>query len=131
MPWLILFLSAVLEAVWATALGASDGLSKPVASVVFFTALILSMIGLSRAAKHIPIGVAYAVWTGTGAALTVTWAMATGGEAASTLKVLFLIGIIGCIAGLKLSKPSPTGNAARPSGTEDRPDSAAAPNRTP
>ncbi|MFE3382756.1 DMT family transporter [Streptomyces anulatus] len=131
MPWLILFLSAVLEAVWATALGASDGLSEPVASVVFFTALVLSMIGLSRAAKHIPIGVAYAVWTGTGAALTVTWAMATGGEAASTLKVLFLIGIIGCIAGLKLSKPIPTGNAARPGAAEDRPDSAAAPNRTP
>lgn len=131
MPWLILFISAVLEAVWATALGASDGLSEPVASMVFFIAMILSMIGLSRAAKHIPIGVAYAVWTGTGAALTVAWAMATGGEAASALKVLFLAGIIGCIAGLKLSKPSPAENGPVPRGPEDRPDNAAAPKRTP
>lgn len=128
---MILFVSAVLEAVWATALGASDGLSEPVASVVFFVALVLSMIGLSRAAKHIPIGVAYAVWTGTGAALTVAWAMATGGEAASTLKVLFLVGVIGCIAGLKLSKPSPTGGRSRPGDAEDRSDDAAAPDRTP
>ncbi|MFJ7411047.1 DMT family transporter [Streptomyces sp. NPDC098077] len=127
MPWLILFVSAVLEAVWATALGASDGLSQPVESVVFFIALVLSMIGLSRAAKHIPIGVAYAVWTGTGAALTVAWAMATGGEEASALKVLFLIGIIGCIAGLKLSKPSPAGKNHGPSGTENLPDDAATP----
>lgn len=124
---MILFVSAVLEAVWATALGASDGLSQPVESVVFFIALVLSMIGLSRAAKHIPIGVAYAVWTGTGAALTVAWAMATGGEDASALKVLFLIGIIGCIAGLKLSKPSPAGKNPRPSGTENPPDDAATP----
>lgn len=124
---MILFVSAVLEAVWATALGASDGLSQPVESVVFFIALVLSMIGLSRAAKHIPIGVAYAVWTGTGAALTVAWAMATGGEEASALKVLFLIGIIGCIAGLKLSKPSPAGKKPRPSGTENLPDDAATP----
>ncbi|MEV7900186.1 DMT family transporter [Streptomyces anulatus] len=131
MPWLILFVSAVLEAIWATALGASDGLSKPVASVVFFVALILSMIGLSLAAKRIPIGVAYAVWTGTGAALTVAWAMATGGEAASTLKVLFLIGIIGCIAGLKLSKPGPTGDDTGPSDAEDGLGDIAAPNRTP
>ncbi|BAG23027.1 DMT family transporter [Streptomyces griseus] len=131
MPWLILFVSAVLEAVWATALGASDGFSRPVASVVFFVALILSMIGLSRAAKHIPIGVAYAVWTGTGAALTVAWAMVTGGEAASALKVLFLIGIIGCIAGLKLSKPGPTGGGSRPGDAEDRSDGVTAPNGTP
>lgn len=107
MPWLILLASAVLEAVWATALGASDGFSEPVASVVFFVALALSMVGLSHAVKHIPIGVAYAVWTGTGAALTVTWAMATGTESASVLKALFLVGIIGCIAGLRLTKPGP------------------------
>ncbi|WGD40155.1 DMT family transporter [Streptomyces cathayae] len=131
MPWVILFVSAVLEAVWATALGASDGLSEPVASVVFFIAVVLSMIGLSRAAKHIPIGVAYAVWTGTGAALTVTWAMATGTEEASVLKVLFLAGIIGCIAGLRLSKPGPPGNGPAPRSPEDRPDTAAAPQQTP
>ncbi|MFC8627776.1 DMT family transporter [Streptomyces anulatus] len=99
--------------------------------MVLFIALVPSMIGLSLTAEHIPIGVAYAVRAGTGVALTVACAMSTGGEAASTLTVLFLIGIIGCIAGLELSKPSPTGKNLCHSGTEDRPDSAAAPNRTP
>ncbi|MER6631834.1 SMR family transporter [Streptomyces sp. NPDC000987] len=94
--------------------------------MVFFIALALSMIGLSRAVKHIPMGVAYSVWTGTGAALTVAWSMATGGEAASTLKALFLVGIIGFIAGLKLSEPSPTENGPAPRSPEG-PDNAAAP----
>ncbi|GGV70253.1 DMT family transporter [Streptomyces griseoloalbus] len=106
MPWIILFASAVLEAVWATALGASNGFTELVPSLVFLVTSVLSMICLAHAAKHIPIGIAYAVWTGTGAALTVAWSMLNGGEAASALKVLFLAGIIGCIAGLKLSKAS-------------------------
>lgn len=55
--------------------------------------------------KHIPISVAYAVWSGAGAAFTVAWAMVTGGESISVLKLLFLAGIIGFIAGLKLLKP--------------------------
>jgi quaternary ammonium compound-resistance protein SugE len=102
MPWLVLLASAVLEAVWASALGASDGLSRPVPSVVFLVAGALSMVGLARAVRTIPIGTAYAVWTGVGAALTVTWAMATGGEEPSLVRVLLLTGIVGAVIGLKL-----------------------------
>lgn len=102
MPWLVLVTSAVLEAVWATALGQSNGLRELGPTVVFLVAVTLSMVGLGWAAKHIPIGTAYAVWTGIGAALTVTWAMATGEEPVSALKVLFLLGIIGAVVGLKL-----------------------------
>ncbi|KAB1642697.1 DMT family transporter [Gulosibacter chungangensis] len=102
MPWLVLILSAVFEAVWATALGLSKGFSQPVPTVVFFVAVTVSMLGLGWAAKSIPMGTAYAVWTGIGAALTVTYAMLTGAESASPLKVLFLIGIIGAVIGLKL-----------------------------
>lgn len=99
--WAILLVSAVLEAVWATALGLSDGFSQALPTVVFVITASLSMIGLGIAVKRIPLGTAYAVWVGIGAALTVGWAMATGVEAASPLKLLFIAGIVGCAAGLK------------------------------
>jgi quaternary ammonium compound-resistance protein SugE len=100
--WPVLIASAVLEAVWATALGYSDGLTLLVPSLVFFVALAGSMAGLAYAMRGIPIGTAYAIWTGLGAALTVTYAIVWGGESASVLKVLFLAGIIACVVGLKL-----------------------------
>lgn len=102
MPWIVLLISAVFEAVWATALGMSDGFSQPVPTVVFFVGLTLSMAGLGWASKFIPIGTAYAVWVGIGAALTVTFAMATGAESVSVGKVVFISGIIAAVIGLKL-----------------------------
>lgn len=111
MPWIILLVSAVFEAVWATALGTSDGLSVLGPSVVFFVALALSMLGLGWATKHIPIGTAYAVWVGVGAALTVTYAIVTGDESVSVGKVVFIAGIIAAVVGLKLV-PSRPGRAA-------------------
>lgn len=103
MAWLLLILSAVFEAVWATALGRSEGLSQIGPTLVFLLALAVSMVGLGWAARSIPIGTAYAVWVGIGAALTVGYAMATGAESGSPLKVLFMIGIIGAVIGLKLA----------------------------
>lgn len=102
MAWVILLVSAAFEAVWATALGYSEGFSKPLPTVVFAITIVVSMLGLGWAAKTIPIGTAYAVWTGLGAALTVSFAILTGDESASVLKVLFLCGIIGAVIGLKL-----------------------------
>lgn len=109
MPWFVLISSAVLEAVWATALGRTEGFTAPVATVVFFAALLGSMAGLGWAARHIPIGSAYAVWTGLGAALTVGYAMLTGDEASSPAKVLFLTGIVAAVVGLKLLPPDSAG----------------------
>ena len=102
MSWLVLVLSGVLEAVWATALGRSEGFSRPVPTVVFAVALLGSMAGLAYAMRESPTGTSYAVWVGIGAALTVAFAMATGQEAVSALKVLLLLGIVGCVIGLKL-----------------------------
>ncbi|MFW6600378.1 DMT family transporter [Propionibacteriaceae bacterium Y2011] len=102
MAWLILIISAGFEAVWATALGMSDGFARPVPTIVFLVAGAISMIGLARALKEIPIGTAYAVWTGIGTALTVTYAMVTGTEAVSAAKIVCLVGIIGAVIGLKL-----------------------------
>ncbi|MGV0813202.1 SMR family transporter [Mycolicibacterium boenickei] len=101
MAWLILFVSGVLEAVWATALSKTDGFTRLVPSVVFGVALVLSMIGLAIAMRSLPPGTSYAVWVGIGAVLTVAFAMITGAESASVIKVLLMLGVVGCIIGLK------------------------------
>ncbi|MCZ4076771.1 multidrug efflux SMR transporter [Rhodococcus sp. H36-A4] len=102
MAWLILVVSGAFEAVWATALGKSDGFSKPIPTIVFAVALVISMGGLALAMRTLPTGTAYAVWVAIGAALTVTYAMITGDEAASWIKVALLMGIVGCVVGLKV-----------------------------
>ena len=102
MSWLILIVSGVLEAVWATALGKSEGFTKLWPTVIFGVALVASMGGLAFALRDIPTGTGYAIWVGIGASLTVGYAMATGAESASILKVLLLLGLVGCIVGLKL-----------------------------
>jgi quaternary ammonium compound-resistance protein SugE len=101
--WIVLVLSGVLEAVWATALGKSEGFSRLGASIVFLFGLIASMAGLAYAMRGLPVGTAYAVWVGIGAVLTVVYAMITGEEPLSALKVVFLMMIIGGVIGLKLS----------------------------
>jgi quaternary ammonium compound-resistance protein SugE len=102
MAWLVLILSGVLEAVWATALSKSQGFTRPIPTIAFFTALAASMTGLAHALRSLPVGTAYAVWVATGAALTVAYAMLTGQETFSPVKVLLLTGIIGCVIGLKV-----------------------------
>ncbi len=100
--WIVLVVSGVLEAVWATALGRSEGFTKLVPSIVFVVGLVASMIGLAIAMRGIPTGTAYAVWVGIGAALTVIVAMVTGQEPVSLVKVLLILGLVGCVVGLKL-----------------------------
>jgi quaternary ammonium compound-resistance protein SugE len=102
MSWIILVISGVLEAVWATAMGKSEGFTRLAPSVLFVVALIASMGGLAYAMRDLPIGTAYAVWVGIGAVLTVGYAMATGDEPASVLKAVFLVMIIGGVVGLKV-----------------------------
>lgn len=103
MAWVVLIFSGLLEAVWATALGKSEGFSKMGPTVVFVIALVASMLGLAWAMRTLPVGTSYAVWVGIGAALTVSYAMLTGTEAVSLVKILLLLGLVGCIVGLKLA----------------------------
>lgn len=103
MHWLVLVVSGVLEAVWATALGRSHGLTRVGPSLVFALAAAASFAGLAYAMRGLPVGSAYAVWVGIGAALTAGFAMATGSEPASVLRVLLLLGIVGCVVGLKVT----------------------------
>ncbi|WP_104192686.1 multidrug efflux SMR transporter [Cryobacterium sp. Y82] len=102
MSWIVLIASGVLEAVWATALGKSEGFTKLWPTVIFGVALALSMAGLAWAMREISIGTAYAVWVGIGAALTVAWAMISGDTSVSWVKIALLVGLIGCVVGLKL-----------------------------
>lgn len=102
MAWLVLIISGVLEAVWATALGRSEGFTRLGPTLVFAVAVVASMAGLAYSLRELPTGTAYAVWVGIGAALTVTYAMITGMEAVSLLKILFLLMIVGGVIGLKL-----------------------------
>ncbi|MBB5915606.1 quaternary ammonium compound-resistance protein SugE [Nocardia transvalensis] len=102
MSWLVLVLSGVLEAVWATALGKSAGFTRLVPTLVFAGGLVSSMAGLAYAMRELPVGTSYAVWVGIGAVLTVGYAMATGAESITLLKTAMLAGIVLCVVGLKL-----------------------------
>ncbi|MDJ0323281.1 multidrug efflux SMR transporter [Cryobacterium sp. PH31-AA6] len=102
MSWIVLIVSGVLEAVWATALGKSAGLTRLWPSVVFVGALLLSMGGLAWAMRDISTGTAYVVWVGTGAALTVLYAIVFDAEPASPVKILLILGLVACVVGLKI-----------------------------
>jgi quaternary ammonium compound-resistance protein SugE len=102
MSWIVLIISGILEAVWATALGKSEGFARLWPSVIFVGALAASMAGLAFAMRDIPVGTSYAVWVGIGAALTVGYAMFFGGEGVSVVKLLLVLGIVACVVGLKV-----------------------------
>ena len=103
MSWIFLVGSGVLEAVWALALGRTEGFSRMVPSIVFGIALIGSLVGLGLAMRTLPIGTAYAVWVGIGAALTVGYSMVMGDESVSVVRVLLIVALVGCVVGLKLT----------------------------
>ena len=103
MAWLVLVLSGVLEAVWAIALGKSEGFSRLAPTLVFLVGIVLSMGGLAYALRTLPVGTGYAVWVGVGASLTVLYGMVSGAESVSAIKVVLLMGLLGCVIGLKLA----------------------------
>ena len=101
MFWLVLVLSGALEAVWATALAASDGFRRPRPMILFAVSLVFSMAGLAWAMTGLPAGTAYAVWVGIGAVGTVLLAVARGQERLDLARGLLLLLLVGCVAGLK------------------------------
>ncbi len=103
MSWLVLIVSGVFEAVWATALGRSAGFTRLAPSLLFVAALLVSMGGLAYAMRTLPTGTAYAVWVSIGAIGTVAYAMLTGAETASVLKLCCIAAIIAGVIGLKLA----------------------------
>lgn len=102
MDWVVLIAAGVMESVWAIALDKSQGFTQAAPTVVFAAALALSMIGLAHALKSLPLGTAYAVWVGIGAALTVVYGMVTGIDPVSIPRVALIAGLVLCVIGLKI-----------------------------
>lgn len=102
MAWLLLIVAGVLEAVWASALGASRNFTKKGPTALFVVALVLSMVGLALAMNDLPVGTSYAVWVGIGAVLTVVIAVVRGQEVLTVARALLLAVLIGCVVGLKV-----------------------------
>nr|WP_321573382.1 multidrug efflux SMR transporter [Georgenia subflava] len=104
MAWTVLIVSGVLEAGWALSLKASEGFSRLWPSVTFLVLAALSFAGLAYALRTLPVGTAYAVWTGIGASLTAVVGMAVLGEGVSVLKLVSLVLIVAGIIGLNLAE---------------------------
>jgi len=105
MAWVILIVAGLLEIAWAVGLKLSDGLSKPVPAVLTILAMIASMVLLGIAVRTLPLGTAYAIWTGIGAVGAVVLGIILFHEPATAGRLLCVAAIIGGIAGLKLLTP--------------------------
>lgn len=103
MPWLLLIIAGLLEVGWAVGLKYTAGFTKLWPSVGTIAAIIVSMYLLSVAARTLPIGTAYAVWVGIGAAGTAIFAMLFHGEAMTVARGFFLSLLIVSIIGLKMT----------------------------
>ena len=102
MAWLVLVAAGVLEIGWAIGLKYTDGFSRLWPSVATIGAMVVSLLLLGLAVRTLPIGTAYAVWTGIGTVGTVLLGMALFGEPAAPLRLAFIAMIIAGIIGLKL-----------------------------
>ncbi|MBS0926669.1 quaternary ammonium compound efflux SMR transporter SugE [Klebsiella michiganensis] len=103
MSWFILFIAGLLEVVWAVGLKYTHGFSRLVPSVVTIAAMVISMALLSWAMKTLPVGTAYAVWTGIGAVGAAVTGIILLGESASPMRIVSLACIVIGIIGLKMS----------------------------
>lgn len=103
MNWLILLAAGFFEVVWAVALKMSNGFRQPAAIAACIIGMALSIWFLSVAMRTIPMGTAYAVWTGVGAVGGVIAGIVLFGESACVLRILSVLLIILGIAGLKLA----------------------------
>jgi quaternary ammonium compound-resistance protein SugE len=103
MAWVWLILGGLFEVGFTTSLRFVEGFRNLPWTLVFLVSVGLSMALLEYAARTIPMGTAYAVWGGIGAIGTVIVGMAWFGEPSTTLRMLLILGIVACIAGLKLT----------------------------
>lgn len=112
MAWIQLFVAGLFECAWAVGLKSSAGFSRPLPSVLTIAAMIVSFYLLAQAMRTIPVGTAYAVWTGIGAVGVALAGMFLFGESRALARLVCL-GLIVCgIVGLRLF----SGDAARIAG---------------
>lgn len=106
MAWLIVILAGLLETGFALALKASDGFSRAVPTALFAVCAAASFGLLSVALRTLPVGSAYAVWTGIGAAGTAIVGMALLGETVSALRIASIVLVVAGVVGLSLTSSS-------------------------
>ena len=103
MAWLQLLIAGIFEVVWAVALKDTHGFTKLVPSIVTIIGMSLSFYFLSQALKTLPIGTAYAIWTGIGALGTVIYGILYLGEPATIIRLACIVMLISAMVGLKLT----------------------------
>ena len=103
MAWFWLILGGLFEVGFTTSLRYVEGFRNLPWTLAFLVSVAISMALLELAARTIPMGTAYAVWGGIGAIGTVAVGMAFYSEPTTTLRLLLILGIVACIAGLKLT----------------------------
>jgi quaternary ammonium compound-resistance protein SugE len=105
MPWVYLILAGVFEILWAICLKYCDGLKPTIALFSTISGSLLSMTFMWLAIRDLPMGTAYAVWTGMGVVGIATYGILFLGESASILRISFLLMILAGIIGLKTTSP--------------------------
>src|SRR5688500_2796323 len=112
MAWIILIIAGLLETGWAIGLKYTNRITRPVPSVITIILIIASMLLLAIAAKPLPIGTAYAVWTGIGAFGAAVIGILLLGESANPARLFFLALLVVAIIGLKFTSSGDKPEAA-------------------
>ena len=103
MAWFLLFIAGLLEIGWAVGLKYTDGLTRPLPTFLTAASMVASVVLLGLAVKTLPLGTAYAVWTGIGTVGTVLLGIWFLGEPATATRLGCIALIVAGIAGLKLT----------------------------
>lgn len=103
MAWVVLIVAGLLEVGWASALPATEGLTRPAPTAAFVGLLAGSMFLLARAAETIPLGTAYGVWVGIGAVGTAVVGIVVHDDPATLGRVAFLSLLVVALVGLKVT----------------------------
>ena len=103
MSWVYVILGGLFEIGFTTCLRYTDGFRNLPWTAGFLVCIVLSMVFLEKSLATIPIGTAYAVWTGIGALGTVLIGMAFYSEPTTPVRILLIFGLVACVTGLKLT----------------------------
>jgi len=107
--WMLVFVAAIFEIAWAVGLPFTEGFTRPVPSVLVAAAMVAAFLPLARATCVLPIGPAYAVWTGLGATGTAVLGLVVHHEAVTAGRMLGIVLVIAGVVGLRLfDRPEPT-----------------------
>ena len=106
MAWTYLVLAGLFEVGFASTLKLTEGFTRLWPTLIFTVCIVLSFLLLTKALKDIPIGTAYAIWTGIGAAGTAIVGILVYKEPATALRLFFIFTLVGSILGLKYATPT-------------------------